>query len=317
MQEHTSFLLRIQPKAKEHLSQQVLDLAARKTDGTLTLLDELVQKEVKGGDEAMEEGDRTTSKAELMAAAGMIGGAVVALALGAFLTLSITHPVKRVIDGLMDTSSQVAAASGQVSGASQQLDEGTSQQAAGIEETSSSMEEMSSMTRQNAHNVLQADQLFKNVSAIVSQANESMGQLSESMGQISRASEETHKIIKTIDEIAFQTNLLALNVAVEAARAGERILVDVWHSLSLIPTDQIWLGPLLADRKQIWRKLLATLIQPMVTAEWWQQELNVLERLVNDVHCYTMHFDRTGAIVPKVEKLTSDLLTGGAGTGIN
>ncbi|MGB5218277.1 MAG: radical SAM protein [Smithella sp.] len=61
----------------------------------------------------------------------------------------------------------------------------------------------------------------------------------------------------------------------------------------------------LTDRKKIWHNLLATLIRPMVTAEWWQKELDVLECIVNDIPCYTMHFDKTGKIVNEIKVLCS------------
>ncbi len=145
----------------------------------------------------------------------------IALVLILLFSRSISKPITRIVEGLSENSDRVSAASGQVSSASQQLAEGTSEQAASIEETSSSLEEMSSMTRQNADNAKQADQLMANTKGSVSRSSQIMNELTASMGEISAASEETSKIIKTIDEIAFQTNLLALNAAVEAARAGE------------------------------------------------------------------------------------------------
>jgi len=138
-----------------------------------------------------------------------------------FFARSITVPVTRSVKNLNDAADQVASASGQVSSASQSLAEGASEQAASIEETSSSLEEMSSMTKQNADNASTADKLMKESRQMVERANGSMTELTQSMEDISKASDETSKIIKTIDEIAFQTNLLALNAAVEAARAGE------------------------------------------------------------------------------------------------
>ncbi len=60
----------------------------------------------------------------------------------------------------------------------------------------------------------------------------------------------------------------------------------------------------ISDRKLIWRRLLATLIKPMMTAEWWQKEISVIERIVEEVPCYTMCFDKSGAIVPGLERLT-------------
>jgi len=83
------------------------------------------------------------------------------------------------------------------------------------------MEELSSMTKQNAINAQHAKTMMRDVHRIVENVNTNMKNMADAIVDVTKSSEETGKIIKTIDEIAFQTNLLALNAAVEAARAGE------------------------------------------------------------------------------------------------
>ena len=185
------------------------------------LIKDMVAFNLKEADEMRKDATDKADTVKWISAVSAVVGILVALVLGWFMTRSIVKPINRIIDGISNGADEVASAAGQVASASQSLAQGSSEQAASIEETSASLEEMSSMTQQNANHAAEANQLMAKTARSVEEANQAMQALIASMSEISRASEETSKIIKTIDEIAFQTNLLALNAAVEAARAGE------------------------------------------------------------------------------------------------
>ncbi len=197
-------------KKRGAAGQKVIDACKTMVGAGMTATDKI----------AMETASSLSSASTIMIA-GLIAAIFIGIIVAVFIIKNITSAINRIREGLSEGSNQVASASSQVSAASQSLAEGASEQAASIEETSSSLEEMSSMTKQNADNAGQADSLMKETIQVVQCANESMADLTTAMENISHASEETQKVVKTIDEIAFQTNLLALNAAVEAARAGE------------------------------------------------------------------------------------------------
>lgn len=150
-----------------------------------------------------------------------VSAVVLLVVVASFMIRSIISAINRIIDRLSEGSLQVTTAASQVSSSSQSLAEGATEQAAGLEETSSSLEEMSSMTKQTADNAQQANTLASGAKDAADNGAGAMGRMSSAIADIQKSSDETAKIIKVIDEIAFQTNLLALNAAVEAARAGE------------------------------------------------------------------------------------------------
>ena len=182
------------------------------------------------------------SQTKLMTS-GLGGATVLIIAAVLFMVISKTSKTLQQLTGRLDSGAKsVATATVQISSASQTLASGATEQAASIEETSASLEEMAAMTNQNAQNAGQADRLMQSAKAIVEKSDSSMQALTEAMAEISRSSDETQKIVKTIDEISFQTNLLALNAAVEAARAGEAgagfaVVADEVRNLALRAAD--------------------------------------------------------------------------------
>ena len=108
----------------------------------------------------------------------------------------------------------------QISTASQALSDGATSQASSIEEVSASLIEMGKQINQNAKNAEEAKELSKAANKAAVDGQNQMQDLTNAISDITSRAEETKKVVKTIDDIAFQTNLLALNAAVEAARAG-------------------------------------------------------------------------------------------------
>lgn len=118
------------------------------------------------------------------------------------------------------SSDQVASGSEQVALGAQSLSQGATEQASSIEELAAEINIVSDIIKSNAKKASEASDRTADSTAKLNAAKNEMDELAEAIKEMSASSEDTKKIIKTIEDIAFQTNILALNAAVEAARAG-------------------------------------------------------------------------------------------------
>ncbi len=136
-------------------------------------------------------------------------------------TRILIKPVHRIIASLRSGATQAASVSTQVSGSSKRLADRAATQATAMKESASTLDNLASVVKATADDSREADRLTDEALETMGRLRGSIDDMGAKMKEIERLSDDTGKIVKSIDEISFQTNLLALNAAVEAARAGE------------------------------------------------------------------------------------------------
>ena len=129
--------------------------------------------------------------------------------------------MSKALSEVAEASGDVSGATGRIAAVSEEVAQGADAQAVAIRETLGQLKELAESAAQNA--VFAAE--GRGSTAMAQQAAaagaEEIRALVDAVERMRTTSQETNRILRTIDEIAFQTNLLALNAAVEAARAGD------------------------------------------------------------------------------------------------
>jgi hypothetical protein len=57
------------------------------------------------------------------------------------------------------------------------------------------------------------------------------------------------------------------------------------------------------NRQEAIRRALACLVKPLVTTDWWDQMLTLVDQMAHEVPCYSLRFDKSGAVVSLLKDL--------------
>jgi len=227
--------------------------AARKR--TFAKVDELTELVESESEHRVENAAAVAGRAQSIGIIGMIAGAVLAIALGWFITQMISRPILRgvefartlaegdlttdldihqkdevgqlaealnqMVGRLRQVVGDVMNASGQVTTGSEEMSTTAQKLSEGSTEQASSVEEVSSSMEEMAGSIRQNTENAAQTEKIATSAADTAGEGGRAVEETVAAMNQIAERINIVGEIASQTNLLALNAAIEAARAGE------------------------------------------------------------------------------------------------
>jgi methyl-accepting chemotaxis protein len=242
--------LRMAEETKKHMAQ--VDEFSEKADLTMDRVEEI---SAEGMAAAMATADKTENLANRLIIIIAVLGFIIAVALGYFISQSITKPlinavdactrvstgdltvdidvkskdetgqllsaVKTMVEKLKRVVVSVKTASQNVAAGSQEMSSSSEEMSQGASEQAAAAEEASSSMEEMASNINQNADNAVETEKIAKQSSVDAEEGGKAVIQTVGAMKEIAEKISIIEEIARQTDLLALNAAIEAARAGE------------------------------------------------------------------------------------------------
>jgi methyl-accepting chemotaxis protein len=237
--------------AAEYVSKDYMPLNRE----LIEAIDELARHQSDKMQKKADEASHTYEETRQLVLAITAGAALLALCVAAFITLSVTRPLRVAVDAAdrlaagdltvhieshsRDEAGRLLAAMknmiakltqvvGDVNGGAQSLASASEEVSATAQalsqaasEQAAGVEETSASLEQMTASIAQNTENARVTDGMAAQAAREAAEGGEAVKATVAAMQRIAKQIGIIDDIAYQTNLLALNAAIEAARAGE------------------------------------------------------------------------------------------------
>jgi len=246
---------RERPEQKRESVELSFGLGRQRADAVEGVLNQLVDvKENNAKTVAAETEDTYRSSRGFMLAV-VLGGVLIGIGLGVFISRSIARPLGRLaeaareisrgdlnqtvdyvaadevgsvaesfralIQSLTQTVGEIRTIAAEVASASQSISTASVQVSKGASSQAAAAEEASSSMEEMVSNIKQNADNAQQTDKIANKSAHDAQESGKSVLEAVAAMKEIASKISIIEEIARQTNLLALNAAIEAARAGE------------------------------------------------------------------------------------------------
>jgi methyl-accepting chemotaxis protein len=172
---------------------------------------------------------------------------------------AINEAVARLQESLQEVAvcaEQVAGASAEISASARVQANGASTQAGALQAVAGNLQQVAAMSRASAERAHRVRSMVAETRQDATDCVQGMQLMTVAVGRIKATADESARIVRTIDEIAFQTNLLALNAAIEAARAGEE-----GRGFAVVAQEVRSLAVRAADAARTTAALIATSVQ--------------------------------------------------------